>query len=378
MERYNWTAIIRKNIFVLGLVGLWPKGTQKYGFNLYTTHALVTITLFGFTQSLFQTILLLTNLNDVEIVTGIAFLSISEMLVVLKMFYLARNVQIFKRLLITLDDDLFQPKNKEQVDLTSPSFKLWNLMYKMLWCSINVAIVFWSLVPFIDKSIKDHNLPFLSWYPYNAKTSPFFEISYVHQTLSICFITSVNVNLDTLIAAFMMYTGAQLDILSDNLRNLEGENFEEELVRCVNHHREIIKFTRSFNDAFNWTIFAQFFASAISIGFSMFLMSTTSPLNKEFYSILFYGTSAFLEILIYCWFGNEVQMKNTNVPIKMYECNWVEASRKNAKELLFFMMVAQRPLTVSALNLFELSLENFLKILKSAWSYFALVSQLIE
>ncbi|KAJ3635791.1 hypothetical protein MTP99_008670 [Tenebrio molitor] len=376
LKSYDWTSTIKINIFMFRIVGLWPQ-EHGYSLNFYTFYAILSVGICGFAQSFFQTVKLFGNLNDLEIVTGTAFLCFSELLVVLKMFYLARNIKTFRLLLVTLNSDMFQPTS-EQIKLVLPDLKLWKLMYKLLWCSISVAIVFWSLVPIVDTSFQERQLPFLAWYPFDAKTSPFFEMTYIHQTVSICYITAVNVNLDTLIAAMSMYTGAQLDILSNNLRKLRPEEFEEELTRCVEHHKEIVKFAKTFNSAFNWTIFVQFFASAISIGFSMFLMTIVVPFSKEFVSYTFYGTSAFLEIFIYCWFGNEVQVKSNEVPLAAYESNWVEASKGAKKNLILFMMNAQRSLRISALNLFDLSLENFLKILKSSWSYFALVSQLNE
>jgi hypothetical protein len=34
-----------------------------------------------------------------------------------------------------------------------------------------------------------------------------------------------------------------------------------------------------------------------------------APLTNEFYLFLFYGNAVLLEIFVYCWFGNEVQIK---------------------------------------------------------------------
>jgi hypothetical protein len=293
MQSYDWTSTIKINILILRIVGLWPQ-EHGYSLNFYTFYAILSVGICGFAQSCFQTVKLFGNLNDLEIVTGTAFLCFSELLVVLKMFYLARNIKTFRLHLVTLNSDMFQPTS-EQIKLVLPDLKLWKLMYKLLWCSISVAIVFWSLVPIVDTSFQERQLPFLAWYPFDAKTSPFFEMTYIHQTVSICYITAVNVNLDTLIAAMSMYTGAQLDILSNNLRKLRPEEFEEELTRCVEHHKEIVKyvpklvcflwckmflrFAKTFNSAFNWTIFVQFFASAISIGFSMFLMTIASYIS---------------------------------------------------------------------------------------------------
>nr|AJO62236.1 olfactory receptor OR17 [Tenebrio molitor] len=372
MANYDWTSTIKVHITCFRLLGFWPKN-DGYNFDLYTLWAVFAVIFFGFVQTFVETVKIFTNLNDLEIVTGTAFVSFSEILILLKIFYLARNTKTFKRLLVTLNSDMFQPTN-DQMSLILPELNSWKLMYKFFCICAAVTVAFWLLVPMFQV----RRLPFLAWYPFDAKISPNYEIAYVHQSISVSYISISNVHVDTLIGAMSMYTAAQLTILKDNLRKLKPEQFEEDLIRCVKHHREVLKFAKSFNDVFNWIILVQFFASAISIGFSMFLVTIVTPFSEEFFSFAFYGFSASFEIFIYCWFANEIQVKSDQVPLSAFQSDWLGASEEAKKSLIIFMANAQRPLKISALNLVDLSLNTFLKILKTSWSYFALVSQLHE
>jgi hypothetical protein len=84
------------------------------------------------------------------------------------------------------------------------------------------------------------------------------------------------------------------------------------------------------NQFFNIIVFTQFFTSAISIGLTMFQLTVVSqpsnfskmlvqtglfkvaPLSTEFYSLLFYGSAIVVQIFMYCWFGNEVEVTVTD------------------------------------------------------------------
>lgn len=249
MKKYDWVSTVKLNLFVFKLAGLWPQGSG-YKFNFYLLHGIITTFILGFIQSFCQTWKLLTNFNDLQVVTETAFLSISESLVVVKMFYLALNMRSLKKLLINLNSDLFQPHSLDQIELVKPSLNTWRLMYNLLGSSITVAIIFWAMVPVLTNTIKQHRLPFMAWYPYDTTISPLYEITYIHQVASILYIAYVNVNLDTFIAAFSLYAGAQLDILCDNLKNMSPEVFRESLVVCVRRHREIIRYQEKFRCLF--------------------------------------------------------------------------------------------------------------------------------
>jgi hypothetical protein len=96
----------------------------------------------------------------------------------------------------------------------------------------------WCSFPFLDEK---KQLPFACWYPFGTETSPKYEITYLHQVVSICCLATANLGLDTLISALMMFVGGQCDILCDNLRSLRVDNFCIEFVKCVKHHKDILR-----------------------------------------------------------------------------------------------------------------------------------------
>ena len=140
----------------------------------------------------------------------------------------------------------------------------------------------------------------MAWYPYNAKVSPWYECTYFYQVATFGYVTPVGTNMDTLMAALMMYIGAQCDILCDKLRNLKilatesGTNVNRVIIHCVQHHRQIIQyvfflvfvyglyltvifsFAEIFNKFLNMIILGQFCTSTTVITLTMFQLSLVS------------------------------------------------------------------------------------------------------
>ncbi|KAJ3663569.1 hypothetical protein Zmor_007818 [Zophobas morio] len=171
-----------------------------------------------------------------------------------------------------------------------------------------------------------------------------------------------------------MIIGAQCDMLCDNLRNLKGENIEEDLDKCVKHHKAILELSKKGNKFYNWILLLQFFTSAVSLGFSMFLLTQVTPFTSEFFSFIVYGSAVVVEIFLYCWFGNEVEIKSSKIPYSVFQSDWTNSPQVH-KNIVFFTIRTQRSIKLSALNLFFLSLETFKAILRTAWSYFAVLLQ---
>ncbi|RZC42863.1 7tm 6 domain containing protein, partial [Asbolus verrucosus] len=244
------------------VAGFWPSGDETYKRNFYTIYASVLLTLLLPCHVFFQIVYFFSILDDLQALIATALSLLTEILIVLKAYCLTKNMGMVKQLMITLNSDLFQPKNIQQIILVKPSLKFCKITYKMLGVMAFGTAFFWSIYPILDKSFKNYRLPFYAWYPYNTKTSPFYEITYVYQVFGTSFIGLTNVCIDTLIASLNMYTGTQFDLLCDDLRNLcdpDEESISKKLMTCIQHHKEILRFAGNSNEFVNWIYFLQFF-----------------------------------------------------------------------------------------------------------------------
>ncbi|EFA09170.1 odorant receptor Or1 [Tribolium castaneum] len=372
MDKYDWRSHIKINILVLRFLGLWPKNTY-HGF--YIFHLIFMMGTFLLGHLFFQAANIYFIRTNLEAVTGTIYVLLVESLVVFKVYHLVKNMAMFKQLLEILDTEMFQPKNKKQIVAIDETIHVWKTIYKSFLYTCFGTNAFWAIYPLLDKSEGGKRLPFLAWYPYNTTITPLYEITYVYQIVSVSFITTVHVNVDVLVAALNIFNGSQFEILCDNLKNLHNGPVKENLIECIKHHKEILKFAERCNNFLNWILLVQFFIFAVSIGITMFQLTLVIPFSTEFYSLLTYGMAIILQIYMYCWFGNEVEIKSNKIPYAAFECNWVDFSPEVKKNLIFFIMRAQKPVKLSALNLFYLTLDTFMMIIKTSWSYFALLHQ---
>ena len=105
-------------------------------------------------------------------------------------------------------------------------------------------MMLFCLIPLVDGAFKEFRLPFWAWYPYETKISPNYELTYIYQVVSIAMLAATNLNMDTLMAALMMYVAIQCDFLSDNVKhvkNNEDSQFVNEFEYHVKHHQMILR-----------------------------------------------------------------------------------------------------------------------------------------
>jgi hypothetical protein len=241
MEKFDWTLTIRMNLLTLKTVGLWP--SQGYKFDFYTLYALISMVLLIDGSILFQVMHIVFDNLNLESVTGPIFIIVTQSLGSMKIFCFMRNIRTIKGLIDDLNDELFQPKSTTQIDLVSPGLSIWSKTYVTFWVLVSSTVTLWSVFPILDKSYKDCRLPFLARYPCDTGVSPFYEIAYLHQVAGIYLVAIASLNIDTLMAALMVYIGAQCDILSDNLRSFQDRqyDFSRMFVRCLKRHKKILR-----------------------------------------------------------------------------------------------------------------------------------------
>ncbi|RZB40651.1 7tm 6 domain containing protein, partial [Asbolus verrucosus] len=377
VDSFSWNQILKANILILKIVGLWPPGDGTYGFNLYTLYKIFSMLCLELCFIGAQTVKLFFILDDLQAVTGCIFVLLMEMLGLVKSYCIIRNMGMLKQLTITLSSDLFQPKNLHQKNLIQPSLNAWKSIVSALWTLCFGWLLTWMLSPIFDKSFKQYRFPFLAWYPYNTQTSPQYELTYLHQLSGIGYISMNHLTSDTLIAALNMYIGAQFDLLSDDVRNfndggkISPADASGKLKSYIKHHREILKLAEDANRFYKSLIFFEFFIGGISIGLSMFQLTLVVPLSSDFYSFASYTFCISTQVFLYCWFGNEIELKSSKLPYAVFESDWTELPPEVKSLLIIFILRTQRPLKMSAYGLFFLTLETY--ILRTAYSYFALL-----
>ncbi|XP_046745104.1 odorant receptor Or1-like [Diprion similis] len=220
-----------------------------------------------------------------------------------------------------------------------------NLEYQMSWASFMhygsfqlmglAACTFWTLSPAI-RSLKDETdrvLPLNGWYPYNTFSSPFYEITFVYQTVTVVMCCVQNISIDGMIVGFMGVICCKFQLLkirineigrsvdecqrSESLINriYVGNELRQKLVLCIKEHVAIFEYAREFENIFNCAIFLQFLENSLVICISALAVSQTGELNS-FSTILgnlMYLLTIIYQLFLYCYFGNEVAILVFNI-----------------------------------------------------------------
>lgn len=237
---FDWILAIKMNIDTLRIVGLWPDH-QVYKLNFYTLYAIISVIVFIDGAILFQIMHLVFDKTNLESFTGPIFIILTQLLGSIKIFYYISNVGIIRHLIETLRTDMVQPA-KKQLHLIKKSLDIWKLIYVTFWTLVSMTAFLWSIYPFLDKSYLEYNLPFPARYPYDTRHSPLYEISYGHQVIGLFFVSIASLNIDTLIAALIMYIGIQCDLLCDNLKNSKpNDTLHKQIVSYIKHHQNILR-----------------------------------------------------------------------------------------------------------------------------------------
>mgnify|MGYP005984701773 FL=1 len=225
---------------MLYLVGLWSE-SDKY--DLYTLHTFFTTIIVMGGHNFFQAMNIFFVYNNLEALTETIFVVVTDVLASMKMYFFIRNVKLRKKLMRNLTNVTFQPRNSTQIQMVQPALKSWKVIYITFSIMASYTMVIWTVLPLLNDSFKGGRLPFAAWYPYDSRKSPFYELTYVYQVLGIWCLTVANLNMETMIAALMVLTGAQCDILCNNLHTLQsGSDFNENMIQYVKHHRDIVRY----------------------------------------------------------------------------------------------------------------------------------------
>lgn len=204
--------------------------------------------------------------------------------------------------------------------------------------------------------------------------------------------------IDTLVVFFMCYIIGLLELLCDkmenlneqskilnlkalqsNANNLDAENgtFEhyasEKLIDCIKSHQKIIKIMRKIESLFSVFIFIEGLFGVLVICTTAFVLTIISPTTQTipFIQNIFMLMTWFLQILLPCYYCERIKNISMKLSTSLFHSDWMHQDEEFRKNMKVFMENAKKPLKISALGIFEVDLEIFMRIANSAYSLYA-------
>nr|UTN00974.1 odorant receptor [Semanotus bifasciatus] len=240
-------------------------------------------------------------------------------------------------------------------------------------------VIIFSIANVLAMFKKKRQLPLNCWVPFDLNEDIYYYSTHVFQVLTLLLSGYVNTSMDIINFMLITIVCCQFDIVVEKLKSIDFKELGEDktLKDIIKQHIEILMFAHNVNAMYTNIVFIQCTSSGLSICLSGLQTLKVSPGSSKFFA----NSSCFLSMIVqvgyYCWFGHAVMIKSTDVGDACYTTNWHDSDIKIRKMLFIIMERAKIPVTLTG-GFFTLSLATLTAILKSAYSYFALLQQVYE
>nr|AQQ73506.1 olfactory receptor 26 [Heliconius melpomene rosina] len=198
-----------------------------------------------------------------------------------------------------------------------------------------------------------------------------------------------NTTMDAFIATILYQCKTQFTILRTEFETLPerakslsiktNEDYERVImtlfVKCYHHYQKIIETSTVLGHIFGVAILVQFGIGGWILCMAAYKLVSLNILSIEFASTALFILCILTELFLYCYYGNELTVESDKLVCSVYCMRWQRAPPRLRRLLVLVMERARRPLRPIAARLVPLSLETFLKILKSSYTFYAVLRQ---
>ncbi|XP_017774126.1 PREDICTED: odorant receptor 4-like [Nicrophorus vespilloides] len=247
--------------------------------------------------------------------------------------------------------------------------------------SVFLVVLFYALFPKFDKD-PDRTLPLAGWFPLNMDT--FHTAIYAFQIFCMAVSAGTNTSTDIYCTKLLSLAIIEIKMLKNCLRNVDYSNGNnggikpEELGYIVALHKHLLHYITVLEGMFTYGIFLQFLASIGVICLTGVQMLVTDPRSVQFILLIVYLICMLCQCGLYCWYGNEILTESNGIAEACYMSNWYEGTTEQKKVLFLIMERSKRQIEMTAGKFFTLNLGTYMMILKSSYSYFAVLQRVYK
>lgn len=263
MEGANLKGCLEWNLKLMVCAGYWiPKSTNTLQAAMYVAYATFAMGCTLILQMCTEIAYLVFMFGEMEGMVECMYLLLTHGMQLLKVLtFLKYRNRIFTLLNCIEQKTLFKPKNSRQFESALKIIRYTNHIAISFMVLVVATCLFCCLYAVMDDpSLKQ--LPARTWYPYDYKKSPFYEITVAYQSLTILICGCADCAMDMAAAAFISLICVQLEILSDSLEHIKDfavaktamsslgndtitpelqQEMKNFLIECIQHHLEIKK-----------------------------------------------------------------------------------------------------------------------------------------
>ncbi|XP_011640458.2 uncharacterized protein LOC105429287 [Pogonomyrmex barbatus] len=365
--------VLQLTFKILTITGCWrPQSCSSCMRIVYDTYTIfMIILLYTFLVSQFLDII--WNVNNAEDFAENFYATLASVVSCSKMLSLLVNRDNINTLTNVLIEKPYRPLEMDEMKIRYKFDRLIyinTLCYTILVETTCLCITMTSLFTMFRKG----TLTYRAWLPYDYYSSTIvFCLTYAHQLISLTAGSLINVACDSLICGLLVHICCQIEILEYRLSKIS--NNHDILRDCVRHHDSIFEYAIKLNKKFRMTIAMQFVVSTLVVCSNLYQMTKSETLNANYLPLLLYMSCMLTQIFIYCWYGNEVKLKSTQLLQNIFSMDWITLDRHVKESLLIIMNRAAVPIEFTSAYILSMNLDSFVGILKTSYSAYNILKQ---
>nr|XP_037868461.1 odorant receptor 49b [Bombyx mori] len=283
------------------------------------------------------------------------------------------------------DDTLRSETRAEGKKIISEIDRETNAFMKVFFCFGVGTVIAWFL------STPKGELHMITWYPFDFKRSPAYEIIMIHQTIAVAVIASLLITVDIIMLSMIAVcrcrvklVGLSLQTICDDLPcNVKNKlTSDEEVIvakrirEYIIEHQAILDCISELQNHFSPALLVQLLTSVVIICVTAYQLAVekSSDLLRKFTMASFLFAMS-TEMFTFGYQGGHLSHDSMEVATAAYSCPWYTFPTSLKRSLLVIMIRAQQPALLTAGGFTTLSLETFVTIMKASYSFFTVLQE---
>ncbi|XP_076235771.1 uncharacterized protein LOC143180124 [Calliopsis andreniformis] len=239
-----------------------------------------------------------------------------------------------------------------------------------------------NVMPWLaDKIVREDNttvLPLIYQNDYVffvIEDSPYYEILFIVQMLTSTLVMTVNIGIHTLMINIAMHSSGLFAITSRNINAL-FENRRRGLREClecaIRNHVKAIKFTSTVEKSWSYVFLSEMVGITLIICLVEYGIVRDIQDGKVFTTLSYIALtlSFFVVVFILSFIGECIKHESEMVGEAAYLIQWYNLPDDLAKNVKMIILRSNKPVTLSAGKLFDMSLQGFCDVCKTSAAYF--------
>lgn len=276
--------------------------------------------------------------------------------------------------------DTIEPKFRSD-EYGAKEFKVckkWSRIYFRVFVCHFSSVVFASFYTII--TMPRNRLQYPAYFPFDWEHNDFyFVVVRFYQYVGWACVVYYNSTMDSYPPMAMYLLTTSLKVLSKriSLIGYDGKENAHELLReAITDHKLLVEYFNLLNEIVSIGMFGMFIVVTINLVSTIILLIyfVDSPAEQMYFVTL---CSAYaLEIILSCYYGSVFTEINDGLKSAIYECNWMDQSKSFKMDMVIFVENNLRQKEFIAGGIVPISLISFMKIMKSTYSTFTVMSQM--